>query len=126
MAAKPTREEDGEEHRLRLIAGRLGLRLVRGRLPAADGRELYCLRSMSDATYVLGNRPEGGLGLVSSAYGREKVVRWLSLTDIEQVLASRSEPAPRAWGDRHRPKAARLTPAIGETAVDIATATPCM
>jgi hypothetical protein len=93
------REHDSAEHRVQLTAGRHGLRLVRNRYRVAAGSRLYCLRAIWNAYYVVSRLPEGGLGLVRAQTGRQVTASWLTLTEIEQVLAAWNEPAPRAWGE---------------------------
>jgi hypothetical protein len=89
------REKNSQEHRIQLAAGRRGLKLVKNRYRVAA----YCLRAAWSAGRVVGRRPEGGLGLVYAQTGREEIACWLTLTEIERVLANWNEPAPRAWGE---------------------------
>ena len=93
------REKDNQEHRLQLAAGRHGLRLVRNRHRVATNGSLYCLRAMWNAACVVGRRADGDLGLVYAQTSREVVASWLTLSEIEQVLADWDQPAPRAWGE---------------------------
>jgi hypothetical protein len=88
-------EQKRQEHHLQLAAGRHGLKLVKNRYRVA----VYCLRAVWNAACVVGRRPEGGLGLVYAQTGREEIASWLTLTEIERLLANWNEPAPRAWGE---------------------------
>jgi hypothetical protein len=90
---------------VRLVAGRHGLQLIRHRHFAANHRKLYCLRPLWDAGYVVSKQPDGGFGYVYAPTSREKSATWLSLPDIEQLLAIWSEPAPRARSHRRDPSA---------------------
>jgi hypothetical protein len=87
--------EKKQEHRLQLAAGRRGLKLVKNRHRGAA----YCLRAAWNAACVVGRRPDGRLGLVYAQTGRELLACWLTLTEIERVLAHWNEPAPSAWGE---------------------------
>jgi len=99
------RKQSPEERRVRLVAGRHGLQLIRHRHFAANHRKLYCLRPLWDAGYVVSKQPDGGFGYVYAPTSREKSATWLSLPEIEQLLANWSEPAPRARSHRRDPSA---------------------
>ena len=101
------RKQSTEERRVRLAAGRHGLQLIRRKARAATQRNVYCLRALWDAGHVVSKRPDGGFGYVFAPTSRERTASWLSLSDIEHVLANWSEPAPRAR--RHRRKNACTT-----------------
>ena len=75
------REQKRQEHRLQLVAGRHGLKLVKNRHRVA----VYCLRAVWNAAYVVGRRSDGELGLVYAQTGREEIACWLTLTEIERV-----------------------------------------
>jgi hypothetical protein len=87
------------EHQIRLAAGRLGLKLVRDRLRAEVVENAYCLRGLLNAAFVVGRVPGGGFGLLHAQTGRGKTASWLTLAEVEQVLATWAEPAPKAWGE---------------------------
>ena len=74
------------EDRLRLAAGLRGLRLAKSRRFRHPSTP-YCLRSLYDATYVVGVLPGGSFALVKASTGRQKIASWFSLDRIEQVLA---------------------------------------
>ena len=93
------REKDNQEQRLQLAAGRHGLRLVRNRYRASSDGDLYCLRAIWKAAWVVGRRADASLGLMYVQTGREAIASWLTLAEIEQVLANWDQPAPRAWGE---------------------------
>lgn len=93
------RDKDKREHQVQVTAGRHGLKLVRNRYQVATARRLYCLRAILNAACVVGRRPEGGLGLVYAQTGREGIASWLTLIEIERLLANWDEPPPRAWGE---------------------------
>jgi hypothetical protein len=78
--------------RVQLAAGRSGLRLVRSRQRVGERR--YFLRHISDATRVVMVLPNDGFRFVKAtrAAGKEKLLTWLSLSAIEQMLESRIEP----------------------------------
>ena len=99
------RKQATKEGRVRLAAGRHGLQLIRRRRPAANHRNVYCLRALWDAGYVVSKRPDGGFGYVFAPTSRERTASWLSLADIERVLANWSEPTPRARRHRRNPSA---------------------
>ena len=88
-------QKNSQEHRLQLVAGRHGLKLVRNRHRVAA----YCLRAIGNAACVVARRSDGRLGLVFAQTGREGTATWLTLHEIERVLANWNEPAPRAWGE---------------------------
>ena len=60
------------------------LKLVKNRYRVA----VYCLRAVWNAACVVGRRPGGGLGLVYAQTGREEIASWLTLTEIERLLAN--------------------------------------
>lgn len=79
--------------RVQLAAGRCGLSVIRSRQRV--GARRYFLRHISDATRVVMVLPDGGFRFVRAvgAGGKEgKLVTWLSLSAIEQMLESRTEP----------------------------------
>src|SRR5262245_12590234 len=88
-----------QEHRIQLAAARRGLRLIRNRYRVSGGGDLYCLRATWQPAWVVGTRSDGGVGLVYALTRREEIGSWLTLSEIERLLANWSEPAMRAWGE---------------------------
>jgi hypothetical protein len=84
--------------RVQLLAGRHGLKLVKNRHRSSSQGPLYCLRAIWNAACVVAERPHHGLGLVYAQTGRQGIAAWWPLAEAERVLASWSEPVPRAWG----------------------------
>jgi len=76
--------------RLQLAAARRGLRLARSN-HRRHTASCYCLRDISDATWVVGTLPSGELGFVKSSFSREVAAVWFPLEEIERVLAGWSE-----------------------------------
>ena len=73
-----------EEHRISLVAGRCGLKLIRNRRRAT----VYCLRDLRDASTFVCKQPGGQFGLVKTRIRRERAAGWLTLNEVSQVLAS--------------------------------------
>ena len=75
--------------RVQLVAGRCGLRLVSSRLRV--GARRYFLRQISDVTQVVMVLPDGSFRFVKATRAG-KLVTWLSLAAVEQMLESRIAP----------------------------------
>jgi len=79
------RPYEGREFSFQIAAGRRGFRLIRGPLQNSDNRR-YALRPLQDATLVIGELPNGEIGLVKASMGRNRKASWLTLDGIERLL----------------------------------------
>lgn len=82
---------DARETRLRRMAKRRGLEMVKNRRrdPGAIGYQRYCLRDQWDASRVVGVLQGAGFTLVdapASRGGAERFGAWLTLDAVERVL----------------------------------------
>ena len=90
-------ESESGERRLRLIAARCGLKLIKNRRRIYSHR--YCLRALNDASHAVGRHPNGTYGLIKASTKRYEIGSWLPLTEIEKVLTSWDEPVSKSWGE---------------------------
>lgn len=101
---------DARETRLRRMAQRRGLQLVKNRRrdPGAIGYGRFCLRDKWDTGRVVGVVRGAGFTLVDAPAGRggaERFGAWLTLDVVERVL--------EAWG---LPASAGASPAVSASA----------
>ena len=89
-----------DEQRVRLAAGRRGLKVLMARLATTRrGGRNYCLRALWDASQFVGELPDGRLGYIRvPPADRERIAIWRSLGEVERALANCAEPPARAWG----------------------------
>jgi hypothetical protein len=72
-----------QEDRVRRIAARIGLKLIKNR----HVKKTYCLRPVWDATHVVAILSDGGFELASTTIERRQhVASWLPLNAIERIL----------------------------------------
>jgi hypothetical protein len=88
--------ESTREERLRLVAGRFGLKLI-SRSYGTTSVERFSLRPLWDATLAVHSPPDGSYTIIKiRPQGRTTATHWLTLAGIEQVLNNWTRPWPCA------------------------------